>query len=300
MRAQVALERAGLAQDRLQRKPWLDAAIQFATQALELQPGYASALSVRGRARRAFYRADLSPGAAARARLLDSAEADLKAATEADGSQAAAFLALSQLNYDKKDNNSAALNARRAYEADAFLGSQSANLNQLFWAYYDLEVFPDAQRWCQEGARLFPNDINFAKCQLWLMITERAEPDIPRAWALADSAVQRAPESQRAYEAHFAKLIVGGVLARAGLKDSARHVLAAARVSRELDPNQNLAGYEAIMRIIVGDYEEAVNLLKSYVLANPTEEFTAGRDLHWWWRPLRDLPEFQAVVARRQ
>jgi serine/threonine-protein kinase len=300
LQAQVAYERAFLQRDRSRQTTWLRSAAQYATQALGLRPGYPSALTARGRARRVLYRTDASLSPGARDRLLDSAEADLKAATEADGSQAAAYRELSQLYYDKKDNVSAALAARRAYEADAFLGSQSANLNQLFWAYYDLEVFPDAQRWCEEGVRLLPGHYNFAKCRLWLMITEQAQPDISRAWALADSVAQRAPDARRAYEAHLATLIVGGALARAGLKDSARHVLDAARAGRDVDPTQELPGYEAIMRILVGDYPEAITLLKTYVLAHPTEEFTSGRDLHWWWRPLRDFPEFQAVMARRQ
>jgi serine/threonine-protein kinase len=299
LRAQVAYERALLVQDRFRRKPWLDSAVHYATQALELQQGYPAALSLRGRARRALYRADVSPSPAARDRLLDSAEADLKAATQADGSQAAAYLTLSQLYYDKKDNVQAALMARHAYEADAFLGSQAANLNQLFWAYYDLEVFPDAQAWCQEGARRFPADYRFAQCQLWMMITEGSEPDLGRAWALADSVAQRAPESRRAFETHLARLIVGGALARAGLKDSARHVLDSARAGRDVDPEQDLPGYEAVMRIILGDHQDAIALLTNYVLVNPTHEFTAGRDLHWWWRPLRDFPEFRAVMARR-
>lgn len=193
----------------------------------------------------------------------------------------------------------AAIEARHAYEADAFLRNQNLNLRQLFWTHYDLEQFPDAERWCLEGARRFPNDFTFAECQLWLMIAPTVEPDIARAWALADSATRRASESRRAYEAHLARMIVGGALARAGLRDSARHVLDAARAGRDVDPEQELQGYEAIMRILLGDHREAIDLLKGYVLVNPTHEFTVGRDLHWWWRPLRDVPEFQAVAARR-
>ena len=258
------------------------------------------ALAVRGRARRTLYRVSPPADPGSRARLLDSAEADLRAATEADGTQAAAFLALSQLYYDKKDNVSAALNARRAYEADAFLRNQDANLRQLFWTHYDLEQFPDAERWCQEGARRFPANHNFAECQLWLMITPGAEPDLAKAWALVDSATQRTPESGRAFEAHLARLIAAGALARAGLNDSATRVLDAARAGRDVDPDGELPGYEAIMRTILGDYQQAITLLKGYVLLNPTHEFTVGRDLHWWWRPLRDFPDFQAVAARRQ
>jgi hypothetical protein len=170
----------------------------------------------------------------------------------------------------------------------------------MFWTNYDLEQFPDAEKWCGEGARRFPKNFNFAECRLWLMITPDAQPDIPRAWALADSAAALAPADDRFFETHLARLIVGGALARAGLADSAKHVLVADRVPRGQDQKLELSGYEAIMWIILGDHREAVSLLKAYVAVNPGHEFVTGRDLHWWWRPLRDDPDFQAVAARKR
>ena len=301
LRAQVALQRSNLErQDPRRQAHWLDSAVALARNALDLKPGDAQALSLLGRSRLALYNLDVTANPLEHGRLLDSAEADLKAATEADGTQALAFYALSQLYYARKDNQSALLNARRAYEADAFLRNQDANLRLMFWTNYDLEQFPDAEKWCKEGARRFPQNYNFAECQLWLMITPDAQPDLPRAWALADSAAARASADDRGFETHLARLIVGGALARAGLNDSAQHVLLANRVPRNQDPKLELTGYEAIMWTILGNSKEAVSLLTSYVAVNPSHEFTRGRDLHWWWRPLRDVPEFQAVAARKR
>jgi len=301
LRAQVALQRSNLERGKpLRQERWIDSSVALARHAIGVKPGEPQALSLLGRSRLALYNLEGIVDPLARSRLLDSAEANLRAATEADPTQALAFYALSQLYYARKDNQAALLNARRAYEAEAFLRNQDANLRQMFWTNYDLEQFPDAEKWCQEGARRFPQNFNFAECRLWLMITPDAQPDIARAWALADSAAALVPEDDRAFEAHLARLIVGGALARAGLADSAKHVLVANRVPPRQDPKLELTGYEAIMWTILGEFQEAVSLLKSYVAVNPTHEFSMGRDLHWWWRPLRDVPDFQAVAARKR
>jgi hypothetical protein len=242
---------------------------------------------------------DVSADPATRRRLLDSAEADLKAATDLDGTQAAAYLVLSQLYYDRKDNVSALLAARRAYEADAFLQNQNANLFQLFWTHYDLEQFPDADRWCREGARRFPADYNFAECQLWLTIAPWKDVDVAGAWAIAAKASKLAPPDRQAFETRLGQIIVAGVLARSGLKDSARRVLETGRVGHDVDPEDELRGYEAIPLILLGDHNEAIEVLKSYVVLHPTHEFSVGRDLHWWWRPLQDEPGFRALLERR-
>ncbi len=297
---QVAYEKSRIEKDISKRHDILDTVVARATQALTLQSTYAPALSLRGRARRLIYALDLSADPAARSRLLDSAKADLEAATEADGTQAAAYLVLSQLYYDKKDNVSALLAARRAYEADAFLQNQNSNLQQLFWTHHDLEQFPDADRWCREGARRFPDDYSFAECQLWLTIAPWRDVDVQAAWQLAAKAVKLAPPDRQAFETRLGHVIVAGALARAGQKDSARRVLAAGRVSREVDPEDELRGYEAIPLILLGDNAAAIEVLKSYVALHPTHEFSVGRDLHWWWRPLQAEPGFRALLERRR
>jgi TolB-like protein/tetratricopeptide (TPR) repeat protein len=298
--AQLAYERSRVEKDIGKRHAMLDTVVTRTTQALALESNYAPALSLRGRARRSLYALDLTADAAARKRLLDSAEADLKAATDIDGTQAAAYLVLSQVYYDRKDNVSALLAARRAYEADAFLQNQNANLFQLFWTHYDLEQFPDADKWCREGARRFPADYNFAECELWLTIAEWKGVDVPAAWSIAAKAVKLAPTDRQAFETRLGRLLVAGVLARAGLKDSARHVLATGRVGSDVDPEDELRGYEAIPLILLGDHKEAIELLKSYVVLHPTHEFSVGRDLHWWWRPLQNEPGFRALLERRR
>jgi hypothetical protein len=55
--------------------------------------------------------------------------------------------------------------------------------------------------------------------------------------------------------------------------------------------------YEAAIRTLIGDHEQAIELLRLYVSANP-QAFQAGEETHWWWRPLRDYPRFQALLER--
>ena len=125
----------------------------------------------------------------------------------------------------------------------------------------------------------------------------RPEHDVDRAWRLAQALETLMPESVRQLAGHRARMVVGGVLARAGMADSARNVLVAARAGREVDPERQLAFDEAIMRTLLGDYDEAIDLLTEYVAMNPGHDFDFDTELHWRWRPLRDHPAFGQVAG---
>jgi hypothetical protein len=84
------------------------------------------------------------------------------------------------------------------------------------------------------------------------------------------------------------------------LKDSAHAVLLASRQGWNAEFGQEIVGMEAFARTQLGDHDEAIALLKRYVAGNPEHLFRAGGDLHWWWRPLKDHPEFRVISARRQ
>ena len=59
------------------------------------------------------------------------------------------------------------------------------------------------------------------------MTSKFTDPDPDRAWRLADSLVQLTPdERDQRYARLNGRVLVAGVLARAGLKDSARAVAA--------------------------------------------------------------------------
>ena len=65
-----------------------------------------------------------------------------------------------------------------------------------------------------------------------------------------------------------------------------------------VDPAQDLLALEAVFRIQMGEEDEAIRLIRTYLTTNP--EHRAGWQLtsHWWYREIRDNAEFQQLVVR--
>lgn len=300
LRGEVAGQRAGYARSAADAMAVLSSGIALADSALQLDPNHAKAWEVRGALRYSQYLRNVSPTPQERAALLDQAQADLERAVELDPDLASALNTLSALHYERKDRLSAALAARQALQADSYLRDAAGTFDRLFWSHYDLGQFAEADRTCREAAARVPEDARFKMCALWMMITPTAEGNPDVAWALAAQADSLTRPALRPLNGRVGRIIVAGALARANLADSARSVLVAARGDADVDPRQELPGYEAIVRTILGDHDEAVRQLRRYVAANPDHQFLeVDGDLHWWWRPLRDVPGFSAVVARR-
>jgi len=295
----VALLDSRARTERAERAARLRDGLGYANRALGLNPADAAALALRGTLRYQLFRLNLDTDPARHAALLDSAQADLEAAVRTDPSLAAAHAVLSQLYYfpPREDLVAVVLEARAAYESDAYLRDAETILDRLFWASHDLAQFPEARRWCDEGGRRFPQNWRFAECQMWLLLIPGAEPDVARAWSLAARADSFTPAPARPFRGRLRQYIVAGVLGRAGLRDSADHVFARARTDdRTIDVEQDLPGYEAVMRAQFGDTEGAIKLLREYVASHPGHSFQRGGTLHWWWRGLERQPGFQAVL----
>jgi len=272
--------------------------LAHAERGLEIAANDPKALEQRGTLNYLLYLLDVTPDRAEAERLLNGAQADLQSAVEGDPSLASAYSVLSHLYYQRQDNISVVLAARRAYEEDAFLQNADLIVQRLFWGHYDLEQFSDAGRWCDEGARRFSGNHNFIECQLRMMLTPIGEPDVESAWQLREELVSLAPETQRPFVDRLGYLLVAGVLAKSGLADSSSSVFMQGRGDEEVDPQQDLVVTEAAIRASTGDPDGAMELLRRYVAANPLHSFAVGENVHWWWRDLRDRPDFQALVRR--
>jgi len=300
-RGWLAYRRARLAgSNRKALVHWVEVALGHAERALRVAPNDARALELRGTVRYLSWLQELAPDPARLPQLLATARQDLEAATQADPSLASAYSTLSHLYYQTEDVPAAVLAARQAYEEDAYLAVAADVLARLFFGSYDLEQLTQARRWCLEGTRRFPGDFRFAECRLWLMTTPDAQPDATLAWQLLAQIDSLTPAPRKAFEHHRAETIVGAALARAGLADSARHVLQRARADRDVDPGQEILSIEAFGRTILGDRDDAIALLRRYIAANPTHAFTRGGDISWWWRDLKADPRFgQLTEAKR-
>jgi len=298
-RGQLALRRAQLAQ----RTPavaarWIDAGANHAAAVLRTEPNNPDGLQLRGAVRYARWVLNIDSDPAKRAALLDSAQADLEAAVRADPHLAAAYATLSRLLYARKDVVSAVLAARSAYEADAYLRDAEQILDRLFFGTYDIAQFAEAQRWCDEGGRRFPQNYRFTDCQLWMLTTPNAHLDVQRAWQLASRADSLTPARLLPYWTRVRQMLVASVIGRTGHPDSAEHVIAGARTTDpSIDPSQELIGYEAVVRELMGQDDAAMDILKRYVATHPEHSFKRNGMVHWWWRRLVSRPDFQAVLA---
>ncbi|TVP42918.1 MAG: hypothetical protein EA350_14625 [Gemmatimonadales bacterium] len=269
--------------------------LAFANEALALDERFAAALEVRGTLN--YLRWALGLGGGNAVSLLDAAEADLQAAVRRDASLANAWNVLSIIHSQKPDLVNAKLAASRAYEEDAFLRAADDLLWRLYATSYDLEQFQDAVRYCEEGRRRFPDHHRFVECRLWLLASRAMEPDVDLAWALHSDYVALAPERSRDFRDRQGRLVVGGVIARAGLPDSANAVLLAARPTPDVDPTGELLGIEAVFRLQMNQKDEALSLVRTYLTASPSHRAGWQWSAHWWWRPLQDNQEFRMLVG---
>jgi serine/threonine protein kinase len=302
LRGQVALRRGGL----LQRTPavaarWVSVGTGHVGRALAREPNQPVALQLRGTLRYLRWRLNVDTDPARRAALLDSAQADLQAAVRINPQLAPAQATLSHLLYARKDVVSAVLAARAAYEADAYLRDAEIILDRLYYGSYDLAQFGEAQRWCAEMGRRFPKSYRAMDCQLWSLTSPNADLDAERAWRLMRQADSLTPAPRLPYWSRMRQIIVASVVGRAGNRDSAEHMLERARTSDPaIDPSQELVGYEALARTMMGQDDEAMAILKRYVATHPEHSFKRNGMVHWWWRSLERRPDFQAVLANER
>ncbi len=299
LRARLAYQRARPERVPREVERWINLGLGHADRALRLEPQNPDALEIRGTLRVFRYTRELEPDPVAAERLLALAQADLETATRLNPQQVGAWSTLSLLYYQRRELIDANRAARTAYEADAYLASAEAVLYRLFVTSYDLELFTPATDWCAKGHRRFPNNPLFAQCELMLLSTNAADPDVARAWQLANDAVRLTPERARPYGQLYQQIWVAAVLARAGLADSARHVLDRSRGDANIDPTKELLGYQAFVRVMLGDKEEAFRLLDEYFTANPKHREGFRKNVHWWWRPIKEEPRFKALIGAR-
>lgn len=284
--------------DRSQYAAWIEQGLEHANRALLMAPQDASARELRGSLRYFQYLLNLAPNPEAAEALRDDAEADLRAAVDAEPGRATAWAALAHLSANKGDIAGAKLAALRSYEADKYLESANLTVWRLFISSLDLQDEVEAKKWCEEGQRRFPDDFRFAECQIMVMVLPGQQPDIDKAWQMLDRYVELSPEQMKEFTRADGQMWVAMALARAGLADSARAVALRARASPEVDPVRELAYTESVVQTWLGDYEEALRLLGLYLAANPSEVESLAKDQTWYLEDLREQPGFRTLVGQ--
>jgi serine/threonine-protein kinase len=281
----------------------IDVALAHAGRALAIERKDPDALELRGTVQYWKYLLRLEQDSAKAAALRASARSDLEEATRIRPTQAGAWASLSHLygNDPDKSATDVLFAARRAYEADAFLSNAPKILERLFYAAYDLDQPVDARHWCAEGTRRFPGESAFTICQIYLMTMRGQDPQPATAWQLAgrDALVEGQTSGPPEFQKAEARMMVACVLARAGLKDSARAVAQSALQTTEVDPTRFLYRQHAFAMTLIDDKPAAIKSLKTFLAANPERigEFTP--DPIWNFKSLASEPAFQALVGAK-
>lgn len=308
MRAMLALRRAQLMGGAPSLiRPWVAEGIAHADRALERDPNNADALEARGTIRFYGQITGIDPDPSAAERSLAEAIRDLERSTEINSTQAGAWARLAQAyaRSKAKTTNDVYFVAQQALRADEFQATANIVMAILFTSAYDLSQTTAAEGYCAQLQRRFPRDPRSVRCQLYLLTMEnRPAPDIELAWRLVDSAHVRTIPRDTLRSRLINQILVAGAIARAAgtdeaLKDSARRVVRRSQRDGTIDPSGELALFGAGVMVMLGDGEEAVRLLRTYIAANPERIDSYREDPGWWFRPIENRPDFKQLVAPR-
>jgi tetratricopeptide (TPR) repeat protein len=296
-RGLIAFRQEQVSRDPAEVTRAIDAGIAHANRALAIEPRDADALELRG----TLQTRPIANGLVNDKRKIDDllrlAEKDLRAAIAVNPNQAGALNVLSAIAIQKQDPVEAHNLAQRAYEADAYLTAAPDILWRLYATSYDLEQFVNAGKWCDEATRRFPKSLASARCQLWVMTAKGVRTEPAEAWRRAADYERAVPPREQEFYRREGQIVVAAALGRAGLVDSAHRVLVRARADRTIDPSGELIGYEAVVRTMLGDRKEAVDLLQKYLTDHPEHRRGFAKVNSWWWRDLQNDPRFQTLIA---
>jgi tetratricopeptide (TPR) repeat protein len=288
--------------DRTQYERWITVGSAHAERALSLAPADAAALDLRGTLRYWRYLLNLAADGDEADRLFHAAEDDFRAAVASDPNRATALTSLSHLLLAKGELAEAKITAQRAYASDRFLENANLTLYRQFQAAWDMGDAVEATRPCDEGGRRFADDYRFHQCQLMLLAFPGQRPDIDRAWQHFEAFAHGSPEAVAEVNRSRGQMFVAMALAQAGRPDSARAVALRARTGPDVDPLREVTQLEAVVRIFLGEDDEAVGLMAQYLAANPAaregfRESVAQNDLPWYLRDLTENPRFRSLLG---
>jgi serine/threonine-protein kinase len=283
--------------DKVYYDRWTELGLSHAKRALQLDPKDPDALEAQGTLEYWRWLLNLEPDAARARQLFADAERDLRAAVDANPTQASAWSSLSHLLINKEETGQAKLAALKAYEADPYLTNANVTIYRLFSTSLDLEDAVEARHWCDEGGRRFPDDPRFVECRIWAGLLPGQKPDISEAWQQVSRYVELSPLALRPFRQLRIQMLVAGVLARAGLKDSARAVILRSRADASTDPTREIAQLEAVARTILGDKQEAIEQLSLWLATNPQLRGSIAEDKTWWFKDLQKEPGYRALFG---
>ena len=142
--------------------------------------------------------------------------------------------------------------------------------------------------------RRFPDNQRAIECGLWHMTMDGASVDVDSAWTLADAYVRTLNPQTEEFYVQWVGMGMAAVLARAGLADSAGAVAERSRGDEDLDPTKDLVYFEAFVRTLTSENEQALDLLSEYMALSGKDPSEVD---HWWFDPLREEPRYRTLAG---
>jgi eukaryotic-like serine/threonine-protein kinase len=187
----------------------------------------------------------------------------------------------------------------QAQQADAFLLSEPKILRWQILADLNLGHYADARQTCARVGRWYPLEWASLSCPFVVLGWSAGDLESARrAWKLGLEAETRASPALRSDVHRTNLLMTAAILARAGRRDSAESVLRSFERTRrgpvDLDA---FASDEAYVRLLVGQEDQAIALLKTFLHHNWAQRGYIERTS--WFRSLQSNPVFVAMLKRR-
>ena len=273
----------------------IDSALAFAGTVLARDAGNARALELSGALRQ--YHWSVSPRSASA--LLDSAAADLRAATVITPRLARAWSTLSLVLSVKGDDVGAVDAARRALDTDPFLRDAPTTLERLVMAHLFAERYDSARVLCDQTIRRFPSDNVAVECDLDVLgWSGRGAQDVTRVWGAIQKVERAGAWPLVAGMSPHGRLYAAAVLARSGMPDSAHAVFRTTQTAlRAAGQEDDLLVNEAYVLTMLGEQDAALDLLERASRAAPSLPPQIARIP--WFRSLHGNPRFQRLTAPR-
>jgi TolB-like protein len=266
-RGWVALRLALSSQDTMPYSPMMQRALAIAEQALERSKGGEQALALRGYAREWLA---TSPNMTGTDTLKRQAEADLRAALDARPDDARSWYALGELLYTDGRFTESAQALETALNRDAYLVEVRAVVSLLFFASLNLQKFDDAVRWCETGFSRYAGDPRFQTCRLILLgWTGKSRGDVGKAWQEIESIEKQDTIGMFSSQWSYFRMMAAMTAARAGMKDSARAIVARVHADSAAHPGSEVRTEEAYVHLLLGQREEALALLREELKSDP-------------------------------
>jgi tetratricopeptide (TPR) repeat protein len=273
------------------RALWLRHALQFADSAVRRDARSARALAVRGELLQSL--ASAEPGTADSLRQL--AERDLRTAIALRPDAAQAWTSLAALLQSQYRYADAAEAAQRGYDADPWFDSR-ATLYRAFSTSLHAGAFANSARWCSLGLEHYANDARFIECRLTLLGWNGSSPAAVQEASRIVASIERADTLSRLSGTWgYRRLMVAAVAARAGMRDTARAILAEVRSSSVPDSlrgNSDLG--ESYVMLLLGNRDSSLSILQQYATTPRQRSMVRS---HPWFVSLREDPRFRELTG---